>query len=109
MSFTTTRSTVRSTALGAALALLFAGATACGTGSAHPSARAAQRQPATQHLSTDQPFSIDLIGWAKAHQPSYRYQAEAARANGGDPSRGLGQHQRGQQPPGYNKALLGER
>jgi hypothetical protein len=98
-----TPSTIRSTALGAVLALLLVGATACGTANGDPSTRTPLGQTATQHLSTDQPFAIDLIEWAKVHQPTYRYQVRAERWN-------AGQHTpRTHRPPGSNKALLGER
>jgi hypothetical protein len=101
----TTRSTIRSASLAACLALLFAGATACGTEGAATQAKTSNR-PAS--LS-----SIDLIEKARANQKWYLQQLKAERPKAARPAPGFGDDRRPQQTapshsPGYNKALPSE-
>lgn len=109
---TTNHLTIRSASLVACLALLFAGATACGNEAA-PSARAGDRPRAAT--------SNELIESAKSQQGRYLQQllAQAEAARGSDRSGdGRGQSHRQkrhdgaptrQHAPGYNKALMAER
>jgi hypothetical protein len=102
---TTTRATIRTTALAAFLLALFAGATACGTEDGATPAKTGNR-PAS--LS-----SIDLIEKAKANQKGYLQQLKAERRHAARPTPGFGDDRRQQQTPakhapGYNKALSGE-
>jgi hypothetical protein len=114
----TRRSTLRSASLAACLALLIAGATACGD----EHAAAPTKSKGAASLS-----SIDLIEQAKANQSAYLREldakaAEQARAERADAARwaqGNTTHASGddhrqpipsaQHAPGYNKALAGER
>jgi hypothetical protein len=80
----TDHTTIRTTALAACLALLFAGATACGTEDA---ATPAKTGPAS--LS-----SIDLIEMAKANQQQYLRHLKSERPNAARPTPGFGDDRR---------------
>jgi hypothetical protein len=120
-----TTTTIGSTALAACLALLFAGATACGSEDGIASTPARHGQPAAQIQQAGQPssvdFSADLIEGGKANHHSYRQQLRAQGAQVARASDGFGDDRRqsieqsrashatvGQHAPGYDEALLSE-
>ena len=117
----TNHTTIRSTALAACLALLFAGATACGTEHGTATTPARDGYPGAQIHEASRPSSADLIEKEKANQHAYLDQLKAQRAHAGRPSEGFGDDRRqsiehsrsdhapaGQHSAGYNKALPSE-
>jgi hypothetical protein len=100
-------------------ALLFAGATACGSEDGTASTPARHAQPAAQIHQAGQPLSADLIEKAKQH--AYRQLLRAQRAQAARPSGGFGDDRRqsieqsrsnraatGQHAPGYDNGLFSE-
>jgi hypothetical protein len=116
----TTRSTIRSASLAACLALLFAGATACGTegGKASAKPHAASIAQLDSAKANQSEYLQRLNAAAEAARQARAERADAARwAHGhtGDPTKakGFGDDRRQQETPrshapGYNKALPSE-